>query len=73
MFQPSDTCLYCGKSTKGRGDKKFCDSICKNRYYHLPRKHRNVNLVQLFETYPSIDFLRQDTLREEQPINKKPS
>jgi predicted nucleic acid-binding Zn ribbon protein len=26
------TCLYCGKTLKGRIDKKFCDDNCRNNY-----------------------------------------
>jgi hypothetical protein len=26
------TCLSCGKTVKGRADKKFCDDYCRNMY-----------------------------------------
>ncbi|HVK97439.1 MAG TPA: hypothetical protein VM368_06460 [Flavisolibacter sp.] len=26
------TCLACGKTVKGRSDKKFCDDYCRNNY-----------------------------------------
>ena len=26
------TCMSCGKSLKGRSDKKFCDDFCRNVY-----------------------------------------
>lgn len=26
------TCLCCGKSIRGRSDKKFCDDLCRNNY-----------------------------------------
>jgi hypothetical protein len=26
------TCLSCGKTIKGRSDKKFCDDYCRNNY-----------------------------------------
>jgi len=26
------TCLTCGKTLKGRSDKKFCDDYCRNAY-----------------------------------------
>jgi hypothetical protein len=41
MFNFSDKCLHCGKTTKGRSDKKFCDSVCKNRYHYLALKDKN--------------------------------
>ena len=28
------TCLSCGKSLKGRIDKKFCDPFCKSGYHY---------------------------------------
>lgn len=42
-------CLYCGKSFRGRTDKKFCCVQCKNNYHNgLTReerfiKHRTLN------------------------------
>jgi hypothetical protein len=36
------TCLSCGKPLKGRLDKKFCDSGCKNEYNNrLQRQERS--------------------------------
>lgn len=33
MSKPTDkTCLECGKTFKGRVDKKFCDDWCRNAY-----------------------------------------
>lgn len=33
MTKPTDkTCLECGKTFKGRVDKKFCDDWCRNAY-----------------------------------------
>lgn len=29
---PIRECLSCGKSLKGRSDKKFCDDYCRNNY-----------------------------------------
>jgi len=28
----SKTCLSCGKTVKGRSDKKFCDDYCRNNF-----------------------------------------
>jgi hypothetical protein len=30
MFSDSRKCLVCGKSMKGRADKKYCDNLCRN-------------------------------------------
>lgn len=34
MIQPvlPKTCTACGKTVKGRSDKKFCDDYCRNAY-----------------------------------------
>ncbi len=35
MLQATDdtrNCLACGKTLKGRSDKKFCDDYCRNNY-----------------------------------------
>ena len=29
---PYKTCLSCGRSIRGRSDKKFCDDQCRNQY-----------------------------------------
>lgn len=46
----SKTCLCCGKSIKGRADKKFCDDACRNTYNnelkaksHYSSYVRNIN------------------------------
>ncbi|SFQ09314.1 hypothetical protein [Parafilimonas terrae] len=31
MEEPK-TCLHCGKTVRGRSDKKFCDDYCRNNY-----------------------------------------
>lgn len=41
-------CLACGKSVKGRSDKKFCDDYCRNNYNNSlkgepTRLIRNIN------------------------------
>lgn len=28
----ADTCAYCGETLRGRADKKFCDTSCRNSY-----------------------------------------
>lgn len=47
MLQPVETknCLSCGKSLKGRSDKKFCDDYCRNNYNNLLKAGAN-NLVR---------------------------
>jgi hypothetical protein len=32
MEVASKTCLTCGKTVRGRSDKKFCDDYCRNNY-----------------------------------------
>lgn len=32
MEVANKTCLTCGKTVRGRSDKKFCDDYCRNNY-----------------------------------------
>jgi hypothetical protein len=38
-------CLYCGKSLRGRIDKKFCDDACRNNFNNEQNSDEN-NLVR---------------------------
>ncbi len=33
-------CKYCGDKIKGRSDKRFCNTACKNSYNYEKRTHR---------------------------------
>ncbi|OSZ81676.1 hypothetical protein CAP36_09045 [Chitinophagaceae bacterium IBVUCB2] len=35
------SCLACGKTIKGRADKKFCDDYCRNNYNNLQKAKGN--------------------------------
>jgi predicted nucleic acid-binding Zn ribbon protein len=35
------TCLACGKTLKGRSDKKFCDDYCRNNYNNQQKSKGN--------------------------------
>lgn len=37
----ANTCIYCGEELKGRSDKKFCDTNCRNAYNN--QKNSDVN------------------------------
>ena len=41
----SRVCLNCGKSVKGRTDKKFCDDYCRNNYNNQ-LKSSSINVVR---------------------------
>lgn len=45
MEQNERLCLSCGKTLKGRVDKKFCDDYCRNAYNNQQNSDRN-NLVR---------------------------
>lgn len=41
------TCLACGKTLKGRIDKKFCDDYCRNNYNNIQKsKSSHSNYVR---------------------------
>lgn len=35
------TCLECGRSLKGRADKRFCDDYCRNAYNNKQNSDQN--------------------------------
>jgi hypothetical protein len=47
MLQPPETktCLSCGKTLKGRSDKKFCDDYCRNNHNNALKATTN-NVVR---------------------------
>lgn len=50
MNNPARTCASCGKTIKGRSDKKFCDDYCRNTFNNLLNSDtsaymRNINNI----------------------------
>jgi hypothetical protein len=41
MTEETKTCLQCGKTLRGRSDKKFCDDYCRNNHNNLLKAHAN--------------------------------
>lgn len=41
MQDEPKTCLYCGKTIKGRSDKKFCDDYCRNNHNNQLKSNTN--------------------------------
>jgi hypothetical protein len=41
MIPLAKICLACGKSLKGRSDKKFCDDYCRNSYNNNKNAYSN--------------------------------
>lgn len=41
MNDLTKTCLSCGKTIKGRADKKFCDDYCRNNYNNQQKAKGN--------------------------------
>lgn len=41
MEQNERLCLSCGKTLKGRLDKKFCDDNCRNAYNNIQNSDKN--------------------------------
>lgn len=71
-------CLACGKTVKGRSDKKYCDDYCRNNYNNSLKQDgsnlvRNINnalgknrriLNSVFKTGEEMAKLPQDKLLE---------
>jgi len=41
MQNETKTCLQCGKTLRGRADKKFCDDYCRNNYNNQLKANTN--------------------------------
>jgi hypothetical protein len=41
MQEEPKTCLQCGKTFRGRSDKKFCDDYCRNSYNNQLKANTN--------------------------------
>ena len=41
MDEAVKTCMQCGKTIRGRSDKKFCDDYCRNNYNNQLKAHSN--------------------------------
>ncbi len=41
MDETVKACLHCGKTIRGRSDKKFCDDYCRNNYNNQLKVHSN--------------------------------
>jgi hypothetical protein len=71
-------CLACGKTVKGRSDKKYCDDYCRNNYNNSLKQDgsnlvRNINnalgknrriLNNLFKPGEEMAKVQQDKLLE---------
>ena len=40
-MEETKTCLQCGKTLRGRADKKFCNDYCRNNYNNQLKAHSN--------------------------------
>lgn len=40
-MEEAKTCAECGKTMRGRSDKKFCDDYCRNNYNNRLKSHSN--------------------------------
>lgn len=40
-MEEAKTCAECGKTMRGRSDKKFCDDYCRNNYNNRLKSHTN--------------------------------
>jgi hypothetical protein len=40
-MEEAKTCMQCGKTLRGRADKKFCDDYCRNNYNNQLKAHSN--------------------------------
>ena len=66
------TCLSCGKTVRGRSDKKFCDDYCRNNYNNQLKAEDNNYVRNINNTLRKNRRILNDLLSEEEEIIKIP-
>lgn len=67
-------CLSCGRTIRGRADKKFCDDGCRNSFNNL-RKQQEANIAyikQINQVLQKNRKILQQLLPQDQSMQKIP-
>ena len=65
-------CLECGKSLKGRTDKKFCDDFCRNSYNNKLNSDSNTYVRNINNILRKNRRLLEDALPASEEMSKLP-
>jgi hypothetical protein len=67
MEASAKTCIECGKTLKGRTDKKFCDDFCRNAYNNKLNSDSNAYVRNINNVLRKNRRLLQEAL----PLNEE--
>jgi predicted nucleic acid-binding Zn ribbon protein len=63
-------CLSCGKTVKGRADKKFCDDYCRNNYNNELKSDSNNYVRNINNTLRKNRRILEELLPEKEEMVK---
>lgn len=66
----ANQCLYCGEELRGRADKKFCDSSCRNGYNNEKNSDSNKAMRNINRQLRKNRNLLFDLLPESEEMKK---
>lgn len=70
-LQPATrACLSCGKTVKGRADKKFCDDFCRNNYNNELKSDSNNYVRNINNTLRKNRRILEEILPEKEEMVK---
>ena len=65
-----NTCLYCSEELKGRADKKFCDSSCRNSFNNEKNSDANKTMRNINRRLRNNRNILADLLPENEEMKK---
>jgi hypothetical protein len=66
-------CLECGKSLKGRSDKKFCDDYCRNAYNNKAKIEESFYVRNINKTLQRNRRILEELLGKEDMVKQTKS
>lgn len=71
-MEAARVCLNCGKTLKGRADKKFCDDYCRNNFNNRQNSDRNNLVRNINHTLARNRRLLETALPADEEMKKMP-
>jgi hypothetical protein len=70
MEEETKTCMQCGKTLRGRSDKKFCDDYCRNNYNNTLKAHANNYVRNINNALGKNRRILEELLPEKEEMSK---
>lgn len=70
MKEEIKSCLQCGKTLRGRSDKKFCDDYCRNNYNNQLKAGSTNYMRNVNNALSKNRRVLEETLTADQEMNK---